>query len=617
LFGKAGCNHHENSVLTKKGEVRTIRFYNTTIRAGGKAIGILSSGEDTTERKTAEKKMMESEAMYRMITDRTSDMISVLTFESNPKYVYLSPAHERLLGYSVKKLVGRPGIENVHPDDRKKLVGILKMYLKERLKKAFGMKGKFYTENLSYRAKDAKGKYRYIESTADVVGDHIIMIARDVTDKKKSEKALLRSKEEYERIFDNLPYLAFTLDRNARVVEANRIAEEFSGLKLNEHNGIPFSDIGKMTRRETIKAMIEFRKNLGGKVTERTVYRIKLRNGQDKLVELVGIPLEENGKVARVLITGRDVTFDEKAEAEIMKSEAKYQNVFDASNDAIVIYDKSTGKVIDSNRRATEMFGSPEEETFRSSVASFISGDSTGPRKGATERTGKSGKSPQVFEWRTRNKSGEGFWAEVSLKKTKFGGEDRSMAVIRDITYRKRSEDAIRESEHKLRSILSSMVDTVFVFDKDGRLIYRHEPSRDGTDKPEMIGKRYPDVLPEDLRKLFEGAFEKSRKGRVAEFEYSMGSGERKRWYHAKVSPMSYGNRFEGSVSVIEDMTDQKKTEEDIKKRHEELERFNRLAVGRELRMIELKKRVREMENMLKRHGPRRSTDGNDENSAE
>ena len=134
-------------------------------------------------------------------------------------------------------------------------------------------------------------------------------------------------------------------------------------------------------------------------------------------------------------------------------SERNYREIFNTSSDAIFIHDAATGDVLDVNERMLEIFGFDREELEATSFESTMIGGPPYDREHAQAhmvRTIEEG--PQVFEWMARRKSGAHFWVEVSLRRTEIGGQDRILAVVRDIDDRKRMAEQLRQSE-KLQAI--------------------------------------------------------------------------------------------------------------------------------------------------------------------
>ncbi len=132
------------------------------------------------------------------------------------------------------------------------------------------------------------------------------------------------------------------------------------------------------------------------------------------------------------------------------------------------------------------------------------------------------------------------------------------------------SEQALKESESRLNSILSSMVDLVFVFDKDGRFIFHRAPDGELFLPPERFyGKRYTEVMPPQTIEVFEDAFSKNKKGQVSEYEYSLEMDGQVKGYSAKLSPMFADHEFSGALAVTRNITRRKLMEENLKKAEE------------------------------------------------
>jgi PAS domain S-box-containing protein len=162
----------------------------------------------------------------------------------------------------------------------------------------------------------------------------------------------------------------------------------------------------------------------------------------------------------------------------------------------------------------------------------------------------------------------------------------------------KRVQESLRETQTRLEGILSSMVDLVFALDKEGQFIFYHAPKEEDLYRrpEEFIGKQHSEVLPPHMVGQFEEAFRKNKVGEIVEYEYWLKMKGMRKWYFAKLSPLFLDRKFAGSLAVVRDITEQKKTQEELKKYREHLEelvkkRTARLEMANMQLIIEINKR--------------------------
>jgi two-component system cell cycle sensor histidine kinase/response regulator CckA len=140
-----------------------------------------------------------------------------------------------------------------------------------------------------------------------------------------------------------------------------------------------------------------------------------------------------------------------RAEDALRRSEENYRAIFDAANDAIFVHDMKTGAILDVNRKMCEMYGCTRDEACILTVEDLSTGIPPHTQEHALHwiKAAVDGR-PQIFEWHAKRSDGEPFWVEVNLKRATIMGEDRLLAVVRDITDRKRAERDLSESRFEL-----------------------------------------------------------------------------------------------------------------------------------------------------------------------
>lgn len=137
---------------------------------------------------------------------------------------------------------------------------------------------------------------------------------------------------------------------------------------------------------------------------------------------------------------------------------------------------------------------------------------------------------------------------------------------VGQLLVRKRAERARLESESRLSGILSSMIDFVYAFDKEGRFVLYPFLDKDDphAESSSSEGTKHSGAVPSELRELFHQAVEENREGRAAHYEYWTGIDGQPRWYSVSFSPYFLEGEFRGSVAVARDITERRRAEEAV-----------------------------------------------------
>lgn len=172
--------------------------------------------------------------------------------------------------------------------------------------------------------------------------------------------------------------------------------------------------------------------------------------------------------------------------AALRESEGRLRTVFETAMDGMFIIDME-GRYIDVNQAGLSMFGYSREELLSSDVRLLIfpeSGDNIETHK-AYWKTGA-----LVPEIRLRRKDGEEVWVDMAITPLRIGDKDFALGVKRDVTERRRSEEAVRESEERFRLIFEQNQDAQFIIEPGSCRILGVNPAAEalfGYSKEEII----------------------------------------------------------------------------------------------------------------------------------
>ncbi|WP_290652839.1 PAS domain S-box protein [Aquisalimonas sp.] len=162
----------------------------------------------------------------------------------------------------------------------------------------------------------------------------------------------------------------------------------------------------------------------------------------------------------------------ERAEYVGMLSERSYQEIFNASEDAIFVHDVNTGAIVDVNPRACTMYGYTREELCGMPVSEISSGVPPYTQEEAQRQLTRAAQGETArFEWHRRSRDGSLHWDEVVLKRAELAGVPRILAFIREVSERKAAEEALRASEERYRTIFDASVDGLALWNREGRIV--------------------------------------------------------------------------------------------------------------------------------------------------
>ena len=452
----------EHRIIRRDGEVRHIIVRVASITdPAGKVVKTYGANQDITERKQAEEALRESEERYRGVVEDQTELIC--RFRPDGTLTFVNDAYCRYFGLGREGCIGRPHNVALPGDDA--------LRMKEHL-------AKLTPENpagiIEHRIVMPSGEVRWQRWSDRAIFDasgSIIeyqSVGRDTTEEKRAEEALRESENSYRTIFATTGTAMVVIEETGTISLANEEFAHLSGYSRHEIEGkkkwtefVVAEDLDRMLAQHRL------RRQDPGEALTHYEFRFVTKSGD---IHAISLTIDMIPGTTQSVASLLDVTGYKNAEQELRESEENYRTLVEHLPDGIYILDRQ-GTFRFVNNEIVRRSGYPAEWFMERTYLEVISPD-------CQERVKKffdmvmEGKEPPIYEVTYPTASGNMFLAE--LKTTPIFKNNIVIGLLgisRDITERKRAEDAIRQSEEKFRTVLENVPDLVLVH-RNGTILY-------------------------------------------------------------------------------------------------------------------------------------------------
>jgi diguanylate cyclase (GGDEF)-like protein/PAS domain S-box-containing protein len=261
---------------------------------------------------------------------------------------------------------------------------------------------------------------------------------------------------------------------------------------------------------DDVKRIVEWNRQRlnGAAVPSSYEHKAVHKDGRTLHVELSSARITYHGKAASLSYI-RDITKRKQAEDALRESEVRFKQLFNTINDGIILRDAVTYELLDANRRFCELYGYTLEKLKRLPLGSLNAQQSVQERR--EHLVAYYSQAPEgtthLMRTEARRKDGSTFWVEMNGTKITVGNRPCLLMVVRDITDRKRSEDALAASEERYRRVVESSPIAIFV-DCRSRLVFINPAATRllGAVEPEQLRSRtLLDFVHAESKKMVQG----------------------------------------------------------------------------------------------------------------
>ncbi|OWK38641.1 diguanylate cyclase/phosphodiesterase (GGDEF & EAL domains) with PAS/PAC sensor(s) [Fimbriiglobus ruber] len=524
--------------------------------AAGNPVRMVGIVQDVTERKRAEAALRASEERYRLFVDHATDALFIHADADGAVRDANARACESL-GLTRDELIGM-----TPPDFDPDVTAATVAEVRRRV-----WLGETVALDTHHRRKDGtvfpvELRVRLFRANGE---DLWMAFVHDITERKRAEAALRASEERYRLFVDHATDALFIHGPDGVVRDVNARACESLGYAREELLGkSPFA----FDPDATPEAMTDLVRRMDAGETVAFDTRHRRKDGTVFPVEIRIRRFYANGEPLGLAFV-RDITERKRAEAALRASEERYRLFVDHATDALFIHGPD-GVVRDVNARACESLGYARDELLGKIPPDFDPDVDEAYVREVYRRTGEG--ETIAFDTRHRRKDGTVFPVEIRVRQFETNGERLMLALVRDITERKRAEAALRASEERLQLALAAAGMGVWEWDiRTGAVFWSPECRAvfggavfDGTVRAfESL------VHPADIGNVRELSARAVRDGgaMTADFRIVRPDGE-VRWIaeHARAhADADEGGKPVRMVGISRDVTAQKRVEEELR----------------------------------------------------
>lgn len=413
------------------------------------------------------KKIDDTELKYRIIAENMTDIMFIT--DSNYHVHYASPSIKTVLGYEPREIEGKQSLHKLHPEDISRAIQIFNEVLATKT-----------PQKVEYRSKHKSNKWINFEAILtpfyeeDGSVDKVLIVSRDMTDRKKSEKLLRQREQRYRSLFKHNPDAVYSLDLKGNFTSVNDEVIHITGYTRKELLHMKAHDYIKKEDKKQIYQ--HFKQALQGKAQHFEITIVQKGNKEVDLSVTI-LPIKVDNEIIGIYGIAKDITEQNKSRRALQQSEKKFRSVVESASDAIIITDHKM-TIVSWNKGAEKIFGYLEKEAIDEGIEITFSNEFMEMNamiiheflNGYSEKY--IGKPLEIIGVR---KSGEKFPMELSLNLWSVGEDTFVCAIIRDISERKRVESELQRSKEKYRHLINYLPEALMIVNNEKLVFINHK----------------------------------------------------------------------------------------------------------------------------------------------
>ncbi|MFH1196625.1 MAG: PAS domain S-box protein [bacterium] len=466
LLGELDTAQVEKRYVRKNGEIVWGQVNISLLRdKDKKPLYFLPIIIDITERKKAQLQLLDSEITYRGMINSVGEAIYIQAGDG--KFLDVNLAAEKLYGYSKEEFIGKTP-EFLSATGKNDL---------DAIKKIIAEASKGNSKRFEFWGKRKDGTIFPKEvsiSQCDYFGRKaLIAVARDISERKKTEHVLRENHEKLQAVINATPDIICFKDAYGRWIQANDSIlnlYQLKGLDYYNKSELELASYAADMYKEVFKISKSTDENAWalGRIS-RTTEIIPDINHNKHVFDMVKIPLYNEDHSRRGLVVfGRDITEIKKTEEALVESEERYRRIFENTHTAMLIIDPLTAQIVDANPASELFYGWSRDILKKMNIFEInILPLEEIKYKMEQARFGKK----LSFEFKHKIADGTIKDVEIFSGSITLGGRELLFSIVHDITQRKLAEEKLLESESRFRTVVTNATPIIFMIDNERKFV--------------------------------------------------------------------------------------------------------------------------------------------------
>ncbi len=552
---------HEVINVRKDGTLWNIELREKMISLPNGKKGILSITNDITARKVAESALQESERRYRTLVEVSPDAVII---HQDFEVVFANQAALALLGASaLDEIQGRSIFEFVEVEQH--------AFMRDRYRALTEENARLPFAEFVFIRID--GKPVAVESAALLSTwkgrQAAQLVIHDLSERKKTETAIHESEERF-RNLTRAGFEGIMIHEDGLIIDANQRFADMLGFRNPEmlvgKSALDVLTFAPESRNRFRKALTEF-SDAPFEIT------VKRQDGSAFPAETQSRKTMYKNRPASVVAL-HDITKRKLAERALLESEERFRALVQNSSDVISIHNEK-GIIVYVAPSVTRILGYKPSDLVGLSALEFIHPEDLEAAKSDFRDLVENRRDNIPAHFRFR--AADGSWKYLESIATNLASSPAIKGYVlntRDVTERKRAEEALRESEERFRLLIENSTDLIAEISEEGRFVYVSPNYENilGYRPADLTGKSaFEHIYPEDLPKALSNFQDEHG---LEEFRVRHGTGSW-RWFEASSRRFRTRAGEERSVTMSRDITDRKLAEQELNKSRTQLQRFS------------------------------------------